>query len=314
MQRFGQITNWRSPGEKFDELTAHLLQATKLTTEMAVRDAGLKWSQISRVVLVGGSTHMPAVREMLKKLSGQPPDIGVNPVVAVSLGAAIYAHLLETGTAMKAIQHKAGPELPDDAQGKTPKVAAAPPPRGATAAPSAPPLRSPSAFPPLPRVSFVTAHGVGVKTLLPTGWANKVLIHKNTRVPCRATKRFLTRAKGKGGSQIKVDITQGDTPDVALAEQLGTGVISGVPAEEPQGQPVDVTMEFDAQGRLHVSALYVPRNLQMQLSVEIPGGLRPEEVAQHRRFLEETGFLPSSASATAPPRPGDANDCLAGQR
>jgi molecular chaperone DnaK len=263
--------------QKFEELTAHLLQATKLTTEVAIEDAGLKWDQIARVVLVGGSTHMPAVREMLKQVSGKPPDTGVNPVVAVALGAAIYAHMLEAGVAPKAIQQKPTIE-PDDQE--------------ATLAPQASePTVSEEGGEAMPRVRFVTAHGVGLKVRTARGWSNRVLIPKNTQVPVSTTKRFLTKSSGAGGSTIKIDVTQGDTTDLALAETLGTGRIKGVPPDEPDQQPVDVTMKFDDQGRLHIQAFYVPRNQEMEMSLEIPGGLQEEEVREHQRFLEETGFL-----------------------
>jgi len=265
----------------FAQLTGHLLQATKLTTEMAVNDAGLTWDQISRVVLVGGSTHMPAVRHMLKAVSGKPPDTGVNPVLAVALGAAVYAHMLETGNAVKAIQQKPTIEPVEEQELREPQdmpEMAVPPPL-AIAADT------------IPTVSFVTAHGVGLKTRTDAGWANRVLIPKNTKVPVSITKRFVTRSYGRGGTHIDIDITQGDTTDLTLAEYLGTGRITGIPPNEPDRQPVDVTMEFDDQGRLHIHALYVPRNQDMEMSLEIPGGLCQEEVEDHRRFLEETGFL-----------------------
>lgn len=87
----------------FEERTADLLQATRLTTEMALEDAGLEWSDISRIVPVGGSTLMPSVRRMLTRVSGMTLDVGVNPVMAVSLGAAIYAQIVESGQEVKTI-------------------------------------------------------------------------------------------------------------------------------------------------------------------------------------------------------------------
>jgi len=261
--------------EKFEQLTAHLLGATKLTTETAIAEAGLQWSQISRVVLVGGATHMPCVRRMLEQISGKPPDTGVNPVLAVALGAAVYAHMLETGQARKLIRQRQGDQPPAERTAFE---------LGADA-PSLPPTET------VPLVRFVTAHGVGVKVRSGDRWTNKVLIPKNTQVPAKVTRRFLTKATGSGGTQIKIDITQGDTPDLAAVEELGTGRLEGLPPGEPDGQPVDVTMEFDQQGRLHIHALYVPRKQQMEMSLEIPGGLKPEEVEDHRRFLEMTGFL-----------------------
>lgn len=87
----------------FEERTASLVQTTRLTTEMALEDAGFDWPDVSRVLLVGGSTQMPAIREMLKRVSGLNLDFGVHPIMAVSLGAAIYAHLLEKGEQPKTV-------------------------------------------------------------------------------------------------------------------------------------------------------------------------------------------------------------------
>jgi molecular chaperone DnaK len=266
--------------DAFEEQTEHLLRATKLTTELALEDAKLTWEQVSRVVLVGGATHMPAVRRMIQQMSGKPPDTGVNPVLAVGLGAAIYAHMLETGHMTKAIKQKAESE-----------PLRQPPPMPSQTVDRYVPPTIPMPAESIPTVRFVTAHGVGLKVRSHLGWINRVLIPKNTAVPASVTKRFLTKATGKGGTEIKIELTQGDTTDLSAAETLGTGRISGLPSDEPDGQPVDVTMRFNEQGRLKVYALYVPRRQKMEITLEIPGGLRQEDVAAHRQYLEDTGFL-----------------------
>jgi molecular chaperone DnaK len=78
----------------FEELTADLLDRTRFTTRETLLAAGLEWSDIERILLVGGSTRMPAVFEMLKKLSGKTPDRSVSPDEAVAHGAALHAGLL----------------------------------------------------------------------------------------------------------------------------------------------------------------------------------------------------------------------------
>jgi molecular chaperone DnaK len=80
---------------KFQEITADLLDACKGPVEQSIRDAGLTKDQISRVILVGGSTRMPAVADMVKDLTGQEGDKGVNPDEAVAVGAAIQAGVLK---------------------------------------------------------------------------------------------------------------------------------------------------------------------------------------------------------------------------
>ena len=67
------------------------------------------------------------------------------------------------------------------------------------------------------------------------------MIHRNTAVPTTVSKRFRTKTNRVGpASGIRVVVTQGDTPDASLAEVLGTARITGIPPNDPPGQPVDI--------------------------------------------------------------------------
>jgi molecular chaperone DnaK len=80
---------------KFQELTADLLDACKGPFEQAIRDAGFERDSVHRVILVGGSTRMPAVQDLVRDLTGKEGDKGVNPDEAVAVGAAIQAGVLK---------------------------------------------------------------------------------------------------------------------------------------------------------------------------------------------------------------------------
>jgi molecular chaperone DnaK len=80
---------------KFNELTADLVEACRGPFEAAIKDAGLKTSDINHVVMVGGSTRIPAVQELVQKLSGKEPHKGVNPDEVVAIGAAVQAGVLK---------------------------------------------------------------------------------------------------------------------------------------------------------------------------------------------------------------------------
>ncbi|NLY89057.1 MAG: molecular chaperone DnaK [Firmicutes bacterium] len=82
------------PRAKFDELPADLVEATMGPTKRALSDAGLEPGQINRVILVGGSTRIPAVQEAVKKITGKEPYKGVNPDEVVAIGAAIQGGVL----------------------------------------------------------------------------------------------------------------------------------------------------------------------------------------------------------------------------
>ncbi|MEV2254275.1 molecular chaperone DnaK [Streptomyces sp. NPDC050147] len=79
---------------QFQELTADLLERCRGPFHQAVKDAGIKLSAVDHVILVGGSTRMPAVTELVKELTGSEPHKGVNPDEVVALGAALQAGVI----------------------------------------------------------------------------------------------------------------------------------------------------------------------------------------------------------------------------
>ncbi|MEN6497889.1 MAG: Hsp70 family protein [Thermoguttaceae bacterium] len=87
----GELTITR---EQFEEITADLLDRTAYTSRQLLTASQLQWPDVSRILLVGGSTRMPMVPRMLQQLTGVEPDRTVNPDEAVARGAAIFAHHL----------------------------------------------------------------------------------------------------------------------------------------------------------------------------------------------------------------------------
>ncbi|MCQ4086167.1 molecular chaperone DnaK [Saccharibacillus sp. JS10] len=79
---------------KFEEISASLVERTLAPTRQAIKDSGLSSNEIDKIVLVGGSTRIPAVQEAIKKLTGKDPHKGVNPDEVVALGAAVQAGVL----------------------------------------------------------------------------------------------------------------------------------------------------------------------------------------------------------------------------
>jgi molecular chaperone DnaK len=80
---------------KFQELTADLVERCKIPFEQAIKDAGLTKEQIEHVILVGGSTRMPAIQDLVQSMTGKEPHKGVNPDEVVAIGAAVQAGVLK---------------------------------------------------------------------------------------------------------------------------------------------------------------------------------------------------------------------------
>jgi molecular chaperone DnaK len=91
--------------EKFEDLTRDLVERTETTTALVIKQAGLTWPQIDRILLVGGSGRMPMIGQMLRKVTGKEIDCSLSPDEVVAHGAAIYAAML-TGDGFASIQGK----------------------------------------------------------------------------------------------------------------------------------------------------------------------------------------------------------------
>ncbi len=87
----GQVLTVPLSRAEFENLTRDLLVRTRLTTQQLLRQAGVGWEQVDRVLLVGGSTHMPMTRQMLQDLSGKAPDKSLAVSEVVARGAALHA-------------------------------------------------------------------------------------------------------------------------------------------------------------------------------------------------------------------------------
>jgi molecular chaperone DnaK len=86
--------NYKLSRSKFEQMIDDLVERTRIPCESAMRDAGLKNSDIQEAILVGGSTRLPCVQELVKKIFGRDPHKGVNPDEVVALGASVQAGVL----------------------------------------------------------------------------------------------------------------------------------------------------------------------------------------------------------------------------
>ena len=87
----GRTSKLELSRQQFEERTADLLERTRFTVSETIRASGLEAAEIDHVLLVGGSTRMPAVTQMLRELTGQEPDVSISPDEAVAHGAALRA-------------------------------------------------------------------------------------------------------------------------------------------------------------------------------------------------------------------------------
>ncbi|MSR57963.1 MAG: Hsp70 family protein [Planctomycetaceae bacterium] len=205
----------------FERMTNDLLQRTCDTTELVLQQSGIELGKLDEVVLVGGSTHMPAVFNMLKEITGHTPSRELDPDEAVAQGAAIHAAILEAKET-----------------GGSSRMAQAVIKR----------LRSVTA-------SDVNSHSLGVEitdTKDRRLKSNHIMIPRNTTIPYTVSQRFTTNVPNQ--QRIRVRLLQGEVPDVTACAIIGDFTISDLPANLPAGSPVELTYSYEADGRIRAEA------------------------------------------------------------
>ncbi len=226
----------------YESLCAVLLD--EVTDKMAdvVVQAGLKPSDLSVVLAVGGATRMPMVTNRIRALFGVDPDTSVRPDEAVALGAAVEAARLQ-------LEAGAGLTLDPAAQDYLETMT----------------------------VTDVSAHSLGVSVFTGSGGMAdrhmEVLLPRNTPLPHRAEKVFYTAHAGE--TRIVVPVLEGDGPDPEHCIRIGQVAIEGLPEGRPAYRPVSLAMTYDRDGILEVTAHDVESDRAVSTTIERVGATPP---------------------------------------
>jgi molecular chaperone DnaK len=231
---------------EFEALTRDLLIRTRLTTQHVLGQAGLTWEKVDRVLMVGGSTHMPMTGRMLRELTGKEPDRSLAVSEVVARGAAIHAGI----TAAK----HAGPG-------------------------------SRAAVPGLDDVVeiSVNAHSLGVEVRQGDERLNNKLVPKNTQLPAAESRVYFTVAENQ--SKVRVRILQGEAKQSAACIPVGECWIDGLPSNLPKGAPVQVRCGVAANGRIEVMALDMTSGRMARAEIHRTGGLDDEAIAKEAEWV-----------------------------
>ncbi|WP_437185544.1 Hsp70 family protein [Planctomicrobium sp. SH668] len=238
----------------FERLTGDLMQRTRDTTELVMAQAGVAPGELDELVLVGGSTHMPVVETMLREVTGKAPSREISPEEAVSQGAAIHAAILEAR-----------------ATGGGGRMGQAVLTR----------LRSVTA-------TDVNSHSLGVKISDPnnrTRKINHIMIPKNTAIPFQVTQKFVTNTPNQ--QRIHISVLEGDAVDPDACTTIGDFRILSLPPNLPAGSPVQVTYEYDKNGRIHASARELTSNVEAKTEILRNSGLSEENLSAFEVLASE---------------------------
>ncbi|HWE39587.1 MAG TPA: Hsp70 family protein [Isosphaeraceae bacterium] len=216
---------------EFEAMTFPLMDRTRRLTEEALVEAKLGWKGLTGVLLVGGSTRMPMVRQYVTEMAGQPPRSGVNVDEVVALGAAIQAAM----------------EVGQSATDATPQFTLA----GAR------------------KVRDVMSHSLGAVAVSADGsaYVNDIIIRRNLPIPVENTKSYLHATHGGANQKLEVYLTQGESERPLDCAILGKYVFSDIQPTDAE-VTVDVGLSYDANGVVQVRAVQRDTGATLPMTVE----------------------------------------------
>ncbi len=243
--------------EMFEEKIASLVGRTEMLIEGALEEANLSVSDINNVLLVGGSTRIPLIRQRLKKMFGYEPDSTVNVDECVALGAAIHAGLTMLRDNRQTVPEGIAAGLGDI------------------------------------QLTDVCNHSYGTicapidKETGRRVVSNRIILRKNTPLPCEATQTFYTVSEGQ--KQVEVTITQGEDTDPKYVNNIATYRFE-LPPDRPAKCPIEVTYSYDVNQRMHCrfQDMISGRSLEVDLSLDDAGKAKEHQIKENISQVEHT--------------------------
>ncbi|HZY88850.1 MAG TPA: Hsp70 family protein [Gemmataceae bacterium] len=234
----------------FEGLTRDLLMRTRFTTQQLLRQAGLGWDEVDRVLLVGGSTHMPMTRQMLQELAGKEPDHTLAVSEVVARGAALHAGIVAAGRPAEEVPFE------DEARDRLAQVVEI----------------------------NVNAHSLGVEVKnQQEERVNDVLIPKNTQLPTAFSRVYYTKAENQ--QRVRVKVLQGEAPKAEACISIGECWIEGLPPHLPKASPVQVRYAVSSNGLIDVMALDMTSGKMARTNIHRSSGLSDEEIAREAEWV-----------------------------
>ncbi|MBM3997059.1 MAG: Hsp70 family protein [Planctomycetes bacterium] len=235
---------------EFENITKDLLTRTRLTTQQVLKQAKRTWDQIDRILLVGGSTHMPMTGRMIAELSGKTPDKSLAVSEVVARGAALHA-----GIVASRLGESSAEDLGEDVLDLLGDVVEI----------------------------NVNSHSLGIEIRKDKERLNDILIPKNTQLPTEATRVYRTIVDNQ--PRVRVKVLQGDAPQADACISIGECWVEGLPPNLPKNSPIQVRCVVGANGLIDVTAIDQTSGKSAQTQIHRSSGLSDDDLAKETAWL-----------------------------
>lgn len=242
--------------DTFEEITKPLVDRCKVLCGIALSDANMTWQDAGAVLLVGGSTRMPMIRNMIAEISGKTPSDELNPDECVALGAAWHAAMLSISSGdmpVEVVKRLAGVE-----------------------------------------VQKVSSHNLGIIALDGDGnERNFLMIPRFTPLPFEKKDIFKTLTDNQTSILLRIMeggiMGENDTCDPLDCNMIAQGSIRDIPPS-PKGSPIEVAYKYNDIGILEVHGIHLPSGKEVVITVEHTGGLTAQEIKAATMNIEKASI------------------------
>lgn len=235
----------------FTGLIQDLIDATAEPVRSALRDADIGPGQLGRVLLVGGSTRIPAVQDKVRALTGLEPSRSINPDECVAQGAAVQGDILSGGSMTLAGTASTGVDSSADNGGGILLLDVTP-----------------------LSLSIETVGGVATR-----------LVERNTTLPTRYSQVFTTAAPYQ--SSVDIHVLQGERPMARDNKTIGRFTLRGIKRAMAGVPQIEVTFDIDTNGILKVSARDLDTGKAQSITITANNKMSEEEIQQAIRDAEQ---------------------------
>ena len=271
--------------EQFEEITRDLTLQCIETCELVLDKAGLHWEDLDEVLLVGGATRMPMIRQNLRRRAGELETSCLNPEACVAMGAALVGVLRHQPDHPAMIPHrKALARRAFRTSKGQPQASADLLPAANTQADAPLPMAGSSyGFLPPVKITDVTSQSLGIVVLDPSLNERVVtLIPDGTALPCEERGRFAYAYNNM--TAVRVEVTEGSGNSRDQVQVIGQVVLSGLPPR-PKGTPIEVIYRYGLNQILEIDVIDVQTRRIRRAKVDLKGAMDAHKIEKARRTL-----------------------------
>ncbi|MGE3805140.1 MAG: Hsp70 family protein [Gemmataceae bacterium] len=234
----------------FESMTRDLLTRTRLTCQQVLRQAGVGWDKVDRLLMVGGSTHMPMTAKMLQEISGKVPDNSQAVSEVVARGAALHAGIVASRST------KVDGEVSSQVRETLGQIVEI----------------------------NVNAHSLGIEVKHMDEKINDVLIAKNTQLPTAESRVYRTVVENQ--PKVRVKVLQGEAQQADACILIGECWIDELPGNLPKGSPVQVRCQCGSDGLIDVMALDMTSGKMARAELHRSTGLSAAKIKEFQQWVK----------------------------